>query len=102
MAAAAVAAILGMNLPLMVAGALVTNPITTPFVYLGSYLLGSWFLGEWLPAGRVARIILGTLVGNLILALGLAVIGYGAIFGLVSALKFHRGTNTEKISRPTT
>lgn len=85
--AVACAAILRLNLPLMVAGALMTNPITTPFVYMGSYLLGHWLLGDWLPAGTISRILLGTLTGNLILAAGLGTIGYLIALGIASLFR---------------
>ena len=82
-AAAAVAALFRLNLPVMVAGALLTNPVTTPFVYVGSYFLGHWLMGDWLPAGRIPQILLGTLTGNLILAVGLGVLSYAAVLGSV-------------------
>ena len=86
-AAAAVAAILRLNLPLMVAGALLTNPITTPFVYVGSFLLGSWLLQAWLPTVGFLRVVLSFLAGNLILALGLGTLGYLAVLGLTTLLR---------------
>lgn len=74
--AAGLAVLIRLNLPAMVAGALLTNPITGPFVYAASYFLGHWLLGEWLPADKISRILLGTLTGNLILALLLGLTGY--------------------------
>ena len=82
-AAAAVAALFRLNLPVMVAGALVTNPVTSPFIYGGSYALGHWLLGDWLPDSRVGKILLGTVVGNMILAFLMASAGYLLLWGLV-------------------
>lgn len=81
--AAGASALLRLNLPVMVAGALVTNPLTSPFIYTGSYALGHWLLGDWLPSSRVGRILLGTLVGNMILAFVMAGAGYLILWGLV-------------------
>ncbi len=86
-AAAATATILRLNLPLMVAGALIANPFTTPFVYTGSYLLGAWLLGDWLPAGRVLKVTLGVITGNLILAAGLGLIGYLVVLLVVLKIR---------------
>ncbi len=77
LAAAATASVLRLNLPLMVAGALLTNPVTTPFVYAGSYLLGRRLLGNALPLWPAAKVLLAILIGNLILAIGLGLLGYG-------------------------
>lgn len=81
--AAGVATLLRLNLPMMVAGALLTNPVTSPFIYTGSYALGHWLLGDWLPSSRAGRILLGTVAGNVILALAMAGIAYLALWGLV-------------------
>ncbi len=89
-AAATCAAILRLNLPLMVAGALLTNPVTVPFVYLGSYLLGEWLLGKWLPAGFLARLAVGTLLGNLILAVGFGFLGYLLALGFIARIRAQR------------
>ena len=89
-AAAVVAALFRLNLPVMVAGALLTNPITTPFVYLGSFLLGHWLLGDYLSARRIAQILLDTLAGNLILAVGLGVLSYLAVLGAVIFIRNRR------------
>ena len=74
--AAALAPLLRLNLALMVAGAMLTNPITTPFVYAGSYLLGRWLLGDRLAQGFLGQFVLPTVAGNLPLALSLAAMGY--------------------------
>lgn len=89
-AAAMVAALFRLNLPIMVAGSLLTNPITTPFVYIGSFLIGHWLLGDWLPAGKISRILLSTLTGNLILTLLLGLIGYLVVFAISLALRRRR------------
>lgn len=85
--AAGVATLLRLNLPVMVAGALVTNPVTSPFIYTGSYALGRWLLGDRLPGSRVGRLLLGTLVGNMILAFLMAAAGYLLLWGLVHWLR---------------
>lgn len=89
-AAAAVAALFRLNLPVMVAGSLLTNPVTAPFVYIGSYLLGHWLLGDWLPAGTIRRILLGTLAGNLVIAVGLGLLGYLLVLGTVIFIRNRR------------
>ena len=92
-AAAACAAFLRLNLPLMVAGALLTNPVTTPFVYGASYLIGKRVLGSFVPAWSGFRIVLQTLTGNLILAVGLGLVGYLVIFCFVGLLRLRRGSS---------
>ncbi|MBI3615342.1 MAG: DUF2062 domain-containing protein [Candidatus Omnitrophica bacterium] len=89
-AAAVTAALFQLNLPVMVAGALLTNPVTTPFVYIGSYFLGHWLLGDLFPAGKIARILLDTLIGNLILAVALALIGYFLVLGTILFIRSRR------------
>lgn len=86
--AAVVAALFRLNLPLMVSGALLTNPLTAPFVYVTSYFLGHWLLGDWLPAGTISRILLGTAAGGLILAMSLGLIGYLLVLAIVNIIKF--------------
>ena len=65
-----------LNLPLMVAGAMLTNPITVPFVYAGSYFIGRRLLGDHLAAGFLGQVLLPIIAGNLPLAAFLAVSGY--------------------------
>ncbi len=96
-AAAAVAALLRLNVPVAVAGALLTNPLTVPFIYIGSYLLGSWLLGRWLPAHKIARILVGTAVGNLLLAFGMAIVGY--LCARLLGVAAHRARRRIKPSR---
>ncbi len=88
--AAVCAALLRLNLPLMVSGALLTNPVTAPFLYLGSYLLGEWLFGHRLPERGLFRVIVGTVAGNLILAGVFAVLGYCTVFVWVSYWRRHR------------
>ena len=85
--AAGVATVLRLNLPVMVAGALITNPVTSPFIYTGSYALGRWLLGDWLPTSRVGKILLGTVAGNMVLALLMAAAGYLIIWGLIHRVR---------------
>ena len=87
-AAAAVAALFRLNLPVMVAGALLTNPLTTPFVYASSYFLGHWILGNQITSGMITRILLTTIVGNLILAVSLGLIGYLLVWLAVSLIRW--------------
>ncbi len=74
-----------LNFALMVSGALITNPLTAPFLYVLSYALGARLLGDRLPSGWVARIAAGTLVGNLVLASVLSLIGYVIMFLFIRA-----------------
>ena len=78
--AAAVAAYFQLNVPLAVAGALVINPLTAPFIYGASYLLGREILGDQGAQHLIVRVGLPTITGNVILAFGMAVIGYAAVF----------------------
>jgi uncharacterized protein (DUF2062 family)/Flp pilus assembly protein TadD/SAM-dependent methyltransferase len=89
-AAAAVAAVLRLNLPVTIAGALVTNPVTTPFVYMGSYFLGHWLLGDLVPPGRIIHLLLKTVTGNLLLAVGMGLISYLVAVGIVTLLRTRR------------
>jgi uncharacterized protein (DUF2062 family) len=86
-AAGVVAAAFRLNLPVMVAGAFLINPLTAPLVYGGSYLLGHWLLGDWVPSGRIAQILLKTVTGNLILAVGLGFLGYLVTLRVVNVTK---------------
>lgn len=92
--AAAVATVLRLNLAIMVAGALLTNPITTPLVYSGSFLLGHWLLGDLLPEGAISSILLGTVTGNLVLAAGLGVSGYLVVLGIALGLRRSQTLNS--------
>ena len=85
--AAGLAVLLRLNLPLMVVGALFTNPFTMPFIYAGSYALGVWLLGRWLPAGLWARLAVGTVTGGICLALTAALLAYPAVVLLVLAIR---------------
>ena len=87
-AAGVVAVAFRLNLPVMVAGAFLINPLTAPLVYGGSYLLGHWLLGDLVPSGRIAQILLKTVTGNLILALGLGSLGYLLALRVVNVTKF--------------
>lgn len=81
--AAGVATVLRLNLPVMVAGALVTNPVTTPFIYGASFALGHWLLGDHLPETGVWKFLLGTVTGSVLLALAMSAVGYLLIWGMV-------------------
>ena len=91
--------LLGLNLPLMVSGALLTNPLTVPLVYGASYWIGAHLLkippsvqNHW------AQILLKTLAGNLVLALAMGLIGYSLLAGLLvvfRALRQWRRRNRE-------
>ena len=86
--AAVAASILRLNLLLMVAGALLTNPITAPFLYIGSYFLGKWLLGDQLHLWPVVlKIPAEVIVGNLILALGFGLLAYLIVFGVSFIVK---------------
>ena len=80
--AAGLATAFRLNIPLAVAGALLTNPLTAPLVYAGSYFIGRAVLGHAAFKQTVARILVTTIAGNVILALGMAVIGFAVVWGL--------------------
>lgn len=48
--AAAAAVLLRANLPVAVAGTLITNPLTVPPIYFAAYHLGAWATGASAPA----------------------------------------------------
>lgn len=87
LAAAVCAAIFRLNVPLMMAGALMTNPVTALVLYPISYLLGRWLLGDWLPSGLMAQLAVGTITGNLILAVGLGFVGYLAAYRIIGQFR---------------
>lgn len=90
-AAAALALWFRLNFALMVSGALLVNPITAPFLYIFSYALGVRLLGDRLPSGWMARIAAGTLVGNLVLASILSLMGYVIAFLFIRAYRARKG-----------
>ena len=79
--AAGAATVLRLNLPLAVAGAMITNPITSPLVYGGSYFLGRWLFGDPQVEQTIIRILLTTIAGNLVIALAMALAGYLLVWG---------------------
>ena len=91
--AAALATALRLNLPMAVAGALLNNPFTTPFVYAASYALGHWLLGDHLPDNRWGKIAVGTLAGNIILALAAAAVSYVVLFFMVRWIKLRKAAH---------
>lgn len=82
--AAGLATALRLNLPLAVAGAMMTNPFTAPFVYGGSYFLGRAMLGNAELEQTITRILLTTIAGNVIIAAAMAAIGYAIVWGAAS------------------
>jgi len=80
--AAVLAAVFRLNLPLMISGAMLMNPLTAPFVYGGSYFLGRWMLTDQAPTGFLGQILLPVLMGSLILAVFLGGAGYLLLRGL--------------------
>lgn len=82
--AAGLATVLRLNLPLAMAGAMVTNPLTAPLVYGGSFFLGRWLLGNAELEQTITRILLTTIAGNLTLAMGMALTGYLLVWGFAA------------------
>lgn len=89
-AAAACAAVLRLNVPIAIAGALMNNPLTTPILYASAYALGQRLLGPWLPEAVGPRILLATAAGCLLLAIGLGLLGYLLAFGIVTVVRVRR------------
>jgi hypothetical protein len=98
--AAILAIVFRVNLPVAVATTLLTNPFTWPFIFVAAYEIGRWVMGgnggrmtafdfdwrtqpwtDFLPALWNWLLSLGEtfLVGNVILAAVLAVLGYFAV-----------------------
>lgn len=86
-AAAAAAAILRLNLPVTVAGACLTNPLTMPFIYGAGYALGLRLLGDWLPLHQAARVLVSTVAGTLILSLIAGAAGYLVAFLVILIIR---------------
>ncbi len=89
LAAAAVAAVLRLNLPLMVAGALLTNPLTTALVYGTGYLLGGFVLGDLLPEAPWMRVASQTAVGTTVLGAAVGGLGYLLVWAMVLLRRSH-------------
>lgn len=87
--AAAAAAALRLNLPLMVAGALLTNPLTTPLVYGTGYLVGGFVLGNLLPEVPWMRLASQTAVGTTVLGVVVGGLGYLLVWALVLLRRSH-------------
>lgn len=90
LAAGALAAALKLNLPLMVGGALLNNPVTTPLVYGASYALGRWLLGSEVAEGVFRRFVVPTLAGSLLLSVAFGLIGYAVAWCLVVWIRLRR------------
>jgi len=92
-AAAATAIPARVNLPISVALVWITNPVTMPPMFYGTYLVGTWVLGdsldtnnfeptmEWLT-NSMSQIWLPLYLGSVICALIAGAIGYFTIRGL--------------------
>ena len=89
-AAAACATILRLNVPVAVAGSLLTNPLTMPFVYLGSYAIGRWVLGAHPFVHVIQNVVVQTLVGGLLLAVALGIAAYLIALGLCRARRWRK------------
>ena len=88
--AATMAILIGCNLPIAVAGVLVSNPLTMPPLFYGAYRVGAWLLGEtthkvqfevsveWLST-QLSGIWQPFLLGCLICGLACALVGNIAI-----------------------
>lgn len=98
--AAILAIIFRVNLPVAVATTLLTNPFTWPFIFVAAYEIGRWVIGgngarmtefdfdwrtqawtDFMPAFWHWLLSLGEtfLIGNAILAVAMAVLGYLAV-----------------------
>jgi len=92
-AAAATAIPARVNLTISVALVWITNPITMPPMFYGTYLVGTWLLGEPLDTnnfeptmewftGSMSQIWLPLYLGSLVCGIIAAAVGYFAIRGL--------------------
>ena len=89
-AAAAAAALLRLNVPVVLAGACLTNPLTMPLIYGAGYAIGHRVLGEITGLGRVARLLLHTITGTILLGVVMAVVSYLSMFGIVFLIRCFR------------
>ncbi|MBI4313464.1 MAG: DUF2062 domain-containing protein [Candidatus Omnitrophica bacterium] len=90
-AAGACAAFLKLNVPVAVAGALVSNnPLTTVLIYTAGYALGQSVLGEYLPDSNAAQISLATIFGMALLAIVMGAAAYLPAFVIAWAAQRRR------------
>ena len=85
-----------LNLPLMVAGAMLTNPVTAPFVYAGSYFIGRRLLGDHLAQGFLGQVLLPIITGNLPLAAFLAAVGYLFVWVFITLRRSRRSSRRKQ------
>lgn len=94
-AAAVCASVLRLNLPVMVAGSLLMNPLTAAFIYLGGYRIGQRLFGGWLPDGGVARVVTAGALGTALLSVAAGLVGYLLALALVTLLRARRVDNRQ-------
>lgn len=75
-AAAFTATLLRLNLPITVAGAAVTNPLTMPFIYGSGYWLGKWIDNRFFPSEQSNHFLVDTVIGTFLLGFLLGLAGY--------------------------
>ncbi len=91
-----------------VLGTWVCNPLTFPFLYLGSYKIGYWLLGamlpfpfryEWLPDPLESGVDITLLmvVGGIVIGVVPAMVSYLISFKIASALKHKKTLVKEKL-----
>lgn len=90
--AAVAAVVLRINLPVAVAGTLITNPLTVPPIYYAAYHLGVWVTGISVPGGF-------TFTDPAVLWGNLSAIGPPLFAGLVTAATLAAAASYLLISR---
>ena len=89
-AAAVVAAILRLNLPITVAGSCLTNPVTMPLIYGAGAMIGHRVFGENVGFQQMAKFLLHTVVGTCVLAVFLGIAAYLFAIGCVLLVRSRR------------
>jgi uncharacterized protein (DUF2062 family) len=104
LAAAAVAIVVRVNLPISVALVWLTNPVTMPPVFYGCYLVGTWLLGkpekiervhltwEWLSQS-MGQIWQPLYLGSIVVGSLLAAVGF---FGMRGFWRWHVAQKLKK------
>ena len=86
-AAAVVATVLRLNLPITVAGSCLTNPVTMPLIYGVGAVIGHRVFGENVGFQQMAKFLLHTVVGTSLLAVILGIAAYFAALGFAFLIR---------------
>ncbi|WP_254767622.1 DUF2062 domain-containing protein [Salinilacihabitans rarus] len=95
------------NKTAMFASLLVLNPFVKPAVYVASYRVGAGLLGtdpliqfDWPLLDALLAVVQRVVIGNVLLALALAAVGYTAVLYLARSYRRSDGTATARLPGP--